>query len=54
MCSLEQALINVLRDGDGAELRNLLRALRENPAPNAKALYEKLVQHPAFRDLVPN
>ena len=44
--------VDVLRKGDVAELRNLLRALRENPDSNAKALYNRLVQHPALRDLV--
>jgi hypothetical protein len=48
-----QALVAVLRKADGAELRNLLRGLRANPDSNAKALYEKLVEHPALRDLVP-
>ena len=49
-----EAFIDVLRKGDGAELRSLPRAPRENPYSRAKALYERLVQHPALSDLVPH
>jgi len=51
---IRQALIDVLRKSDGAQLRSLLKALRGNPHSAAKALYEKLVQHPALRDLAPH
>jgi uncharacterized protein YjgD (DUF1641 family) len=48
---VKQAIIDVLREDDGASLRALLKALRD---PDAKRLYANLIQHPALRDLVPH
>jgi hypothetical protein len=49
---VRQAFIDVLREGDGAALRALLKALRDSD--DATGLYEKLIQHPALRDLLPH
>lgn len=48
------AIVEVLRENDGAKLRALGRALRDSADHDAKELYEKLIQHPALRDLVPH
>jgi hypothetical protein len=51
---VRRALINVFRQGDGAELRASLKVLRADDHPVARGLYEKLVYDPALRDLVPH
>jgi hypothetical protein len=47
---VKQAIIDVLREGDGARLRSLLKALRDSD--DETGLYEKLIQHQALHDLV--
>jgi hypothetical protein len=44
---VRRALINVFRQGDGAELRASLKVLRADDHPVARGLYEKLVYDPA-------
>jgi hypothetical protein len=51
---VRQALIDALREGNGAELRALLKVLCDNDAPVARALYQKLIHDPALHDLVPH
>ena len=50
--AVKQALIDVLREGEGVKLRVLLKALRDSN--DATGLYERLIQHPALRDLIPH
>ena len=52
--AVRQALIDVLREGDGAKLRSLLRALQANDDPDAKRLYATLIRQPALSDLLPH
>jgi len=49
---VKRAIIEALRENDGAKLRTLLRPLRNDP--NANELYERIVRNPALRDLVPH
>jgi hypothetical protein len=51
---LREAIIEELREADGKMLRRLLKSLRENDDPDARELYERLIKHPALRDLVPH
>jgi hypothetical protein len=51
---VNRAIIEALRENDGAKLRTLLRALRNSDDPNANELYERIVRDPALRDLVPH
>jgi hypothetical protein len=48
------AIIEVLRENDGTKLRSLLRSLSKDDDADARELYEKLIRHPALRDLVPH
>jgi hypothetical protein len=52
--AVKRAIIEELRDNDGAKLRALLRVLRDSGDPDAKDFYERFIRNPALRDLVPH
>jgi hypothetical protein len=51
---VRQVLIDALRENDGAKLRSLLNRLRDNPDPDAREVYERLIRNPALSDLIPH
>jgi hypothetical protein len=51
---VRRAIIEELRENDGAQLRALLKALRASSDPDAKKLYERIARNPALSDLVPH
>jgi hypothetical protein len=52
--AVKQAIIDVLREGDGGNLRALLKVLRNHEDTGVRALYEKFIRHPDLHDLVPH
>jgi hypothetical protein len=52
--ALRDAIIEVLIENDGENLRSLLKALSKDNSLDAERLVEVLIQHPALRDLVPD
>ena len=51
---VRRAIIEELRENDGAQLRALLKALRVSSEPDAKERYERVARNPALSDLVPH
>jgi predicted nucleic acid-binding Zn-ribbon protein len=49
---VKRALIDVLREEDGVNLRQILDRLSEKTDPEARALYERIIRNPELRDLI--